>query len=337
MALPIEQDLQTAWQSLAGSAADEGWQVIGLGGHGGTPVHAGRHFPGNLEGLLLVFQGARLPGVQNLPRGHGFEVTPVRLGGALQDRTILALVREPAGSLEMFVTMAADLLAVLGRSEALTIQERSQAFLRRVATWQEFMRNPSGEILSAEAELGLIGELLTLELLLDAGVPATVAIDSWEGPADGLHDFVLGGGAIEVKSSAAGGGFIARIGSLDQLDDAVHAPLFLCCQRFSLDDAGETLFGHIDRLRTRLANSGAMQTFAVRLLHAGAHERHRDAYTRKLSLTSTNLFAVDDNIPRLTPSVVGPAIRRASYELDIDLVEATTLGLHEVLSKLDNN
>jgi hypothetical protein len=83
------------------------------------------------------------------------------------------------------------------------------------------------QALSPESEIGLVGELTLLRVIIDAGVPPVTAIESWVGPFDGVQDFNLGTGSLEVKATLSMTGFPAKIGSLEQLDDFVRQPLFL--------------------------------------------------------------------------------------------------------------
>src|SRR5699024_6198251 len=107
-------------------------------------------------------------------------------------------------------------------------------------SWQEFMRM-GREGLSADAELGLVGELCIMQEMIEQGVPLFTAVDAWQGPHDGLHDYLLAGGAIEVKSTLASEGFPVKIASLEQLDNSHSQPLFLAGLRFSVESTGMTL------------------------------------------------------------------------------------------------
>jgi hypothetical protein len=332
MATMIEAELPSTWRALSGADQNEGWRYIVIKKLGPCTLHAGRRFPGNEEALLVSFEGAKLPGPRQLPKARGFEVAHVALPTLSNETSTIGLIRESQGSLELFSMMAQDIVAVMERSASFTVQEMMQGFLRRVATWQEFMQRPGDQLLSSESELGLVGELLTLELLIEAGVQPLAAVEGWQGPEDGIHDFVLGSGAIEVKSSIATSGFPARIGSLDQLDDAIHKPLYLCGQRLTLDPDGATLPRHVARLRETLAESGALSRFEVRMLHAGFFDRHSDGYTRCFVTVDTKIFAVDAGFPRLTPARVGPEIRHAIYGIDLDLVAAPPVAISDVLN-----
>ena len=87
--------------------------------------------------------------------------------------------------------------------------------------------------LSQEAEVGLFGEMVVLKALLEAGVPVEVVLNAWQGPLDGLHDFLIGSGAIEVKTTLSTNGFPATVNSLEQLDESLQATTV--CRRGAAD------------------------------------------------------------------------------------------------------
>ena len=327
--------LHAAWRALSSAEKLEGWRFIALKEVGQCQLHAGRRFPGNEEALLVSFPGVRLPPSRQLPLARGFDVAKVTLPDGSSELVTIGLVREPAGSLELFETMAEDCVRILERSGRATVSEMLDQFLRRVVAWQEFMQRPKDGLLSAEQEVGLFGELRMLEQLLDAGADAKLTVEAWEGPVDGLQDFVLGPGAIEVKTSISTGGFPARIGSIEQLDDAFRQPLYLAAQRLTVTIDGDTLPAFIGRLRHRLSEAGGGELFDRLLLHAGYLDMHAESYVRGFASLQTRLLLIDGSFPRLTPSIVGPSIRRASYELDLDTVDAPLVELRHALVALE--
>lgn len=335
MALRSDEELKSVWRALSSAEELEGWRMIALRQVGPCHLHAARRFPGNEEALLAAFPGARLPPSRQLPVGRGFEVTHVKMPGDAGDAVTIGLVRDPAGSLELFETMAEDCIRVLDRSSRMTVATMMDQFLQRVVAWQEFMKRPRDGLLSPEQEVGLVGELLTLDQIVGSGVTAQACVQSWEGPIDGVHDFVLGPGAIEVKTSIAAAGFPARIGSLEQLEDAFRQPLYLASQRLAVVPEGETLPALVDRLRRLFAEAGGAELFDRRVMHAGYLDIHADSYSRTFVCVQTRLMHVDAAFPKLTPAIVGPAIRRASYEIDIDLVAIAGVSLHDALSALE--
>lgn len=63
--------------------------------------------------------------------------------------------------------------------------------------WRQLLRERAKQGLSPEERLGLFGELAVLERLVGLGLED---VTCWQGPLGGIHDFVLPGGYVEVKS-----------------------------------------------------------------------------------------------------------------------------------------
>jgi hypothetical protein len=229
--------------------------------------------------------------------------------------------------------MAADSLSVLA-----TVSDSAEAlrrFIGRIRAWQEFMQRGSDGILGPEEEVGLLGELVLLERMLTAGLPPLVAIRAWHGPVRGTHDFVLGPGAVEVKSTIATGTFPATISSLEQLDDSSVRPLFLAAVKFRLDDVGRTLAEQVEEVRAALlGEAGAVAAYDTRLLHAGYSSAAADRYLRRFANGSIRLLSVDVDFPRLVRGQVDPVIRKARYELDLDLIGRPSIPLEAALGQL---
>ena len=329
MALPINEELASAWRALAvGSHDGDGWRSIAISGLEGSRLQAGRRFPENREALLIGFVSVNTPPATVLPAAAGFRVERVS-----SDRPgdWLALIREEDGGIELFARMVTDVVATLAASATATHQRQMQLLLGRVRAWQQFMSRKKGA-LEPEAELGLAGELVCLEWLIDAGVDVHAAVESWRGPLDGLQDFELGSGAIEVKSTMSSNGFPATIMSLEQLDDSTRQPLFLFGCRFALAAEGLTLSDRVHALRLLLdGDPAAAARFESALLLASFVDAHAEHYTRRLIVSDSRFLRVDEDFPRLIAASVPAAIRRVRYELDLDAIGANVFSLEAVL------
>lgn len=329
------EELLAAWRALAGQIADEGWRTIPVALGGPCRLRAGRHFPGNEEALLVGFASGIVPPADQLPQGCGFLVSRADIEDEGASCWWIALRRQSAGSLDLFAMMVVDVVTTLvgltGGNDGRTIQ----VFLSRIRAWQEFMRGASDGVLSAEAEVGLFGELEFLRQLFTVGLPATVSIDAWKGPLDELQDFRLGTGAIEVKSTLSNRGFPAAIGSLEQLDDSLVHPLYLVGVRLGIGVAGITLPELISDIRDSLvAEPAALASFNTRLLHAGYFDQFAERYVRRFACVEIRLLPVCEGFPRLTRGSVAIAIRDARYEIDLDLVPDGDIGLLDSLRKM---
>ncbi len=270
---------------------------------------------------------------EKLPEGFGFHVTRVNSD---EDGLIwLALTRSPNGNLELFSAMVSDVLSAIVASGSGDQSRELHAFLGRIRAWQEFMRKGTLP-LSAENEVGLIGELTVLEKMLEIGMAPEAAISAWSGPLDGLRDFELGFGAIEVKTSVATAGLVAKIGSLEQLDDTNCKPIFLGAVKYALTESGQTLPEKISAIRLRLESDPiTLFEFDDRLLAAGYLPAHSPQYHRRFSLRDIAILEIVENFPRLIHGNVAPGIISARYEINLDPLLTNDIGLTTALKKLE--
>ncbi|MBF5005687.1 PD-(D/E)XK motif protein [Diaphorobacter caeni] len=331
MARPIE-DIERAWAYLDQPPADgKGWRSIQISPSDGILVHAGRKFPERTEAMLIRFNQNPLKPNGQLPDGAGFTIEVV----SQNDCCWLALSRREHAMPEFFLAMVEDIVQALS---SCTVSEESQAltiFLRRVKAWQEFMRKGQSA-LSAEAEIGLFGELLVLRRILDEGKDTELTLESWIGPLrDGIQDFHLGTGAIEVKSTLALNGFPAKIGSLEQLDDAVRKPLFVGGVRLRNTTSGMSLPTLIETLRNRFRKElPGSQLFEEKLVSVGYLDMHAERYTRLFEAVETRFILVGADFPRFTSGASKVGIVNARYEIDLDKAVGEACDLAEVLKRL---
>ena len=248
---------------------------------------------------------------------------------------MLALTRREGGSSELFAMMAEDLIGLVDSCSATEEDGVLQSFLERIRAWQDFMDRHRETVLSAEAEQGLFGELVVLERMIESGVPVTKLLDAWEGPRDGLQDFMLGGGGIEVKTTIAADGFVARVSSLDQLDENLRQPIFIAAVRLALHPSGMTILEMADAIRQRLRRKqSGLETFEIRLMQAGLVPVPAKHYRRRFLHASTTCLALHKDFPRLTRANVHTSIRTARYEIDLNIAGADDFGLKKALESL---
>lgn len=333
MARPSNEFL-LAWSSLTSADTDPGWQAIALPSAGLLQLRAGRRSPDNAEAVLVCFPSAKLVVADKLPEGQGFAVERADPDGS--GKLWLALTRKSAGSSELFASMVCDVVGALDDAVAVGSDEGKllRVFIGRVGAWQEFMRKGS-QALSPEAEIGLFGELTLLRALIEAGVPPTLAVESWVGPLDGIQDFELGTGALEVKTTLSAAGFPARIGSLEQLDDSTRQPLFVAGVRLRQTDGAQNLPGFIDSMRETIkGDAEAHRLLSERLLAAGYIDSHSDRYPRQFEHAGTRVVEVTSDFPRMTLGMVPAGIMKAMYEIDLDKARGENVGVERALKNL---
>ncbi|MCK6505276.1 PD-(D/E)XK motif protein [Myxococcota bacterium] len=336
MAPRSERDeLAEAWRALRGLADGPGWRTIPVCAGGPCRFFAGRQTPGDEEALLVDMGGVPVRAAVQLPQGRGFAVIPVVVEATAPSAWI-GISRRPGGSMDLFAAMAADIVQTLHGVTDVRPANLLGVLLDRIRAWQRFMDRGGDGVLGAEAEIGLLGELVLIGKLVDAGVAGLTVCEGWEGPRDGVQDFRWRSGAMEVKTSSAPlGSFPARIGSIDQLDDTNVQPLFLAAVRVTEVESGRTLPEWVAGVRERLVGQdAALGTFNDRVLQGGYSDAQADRYTRRFEVRDVRIFTVNQVFPRLTRSTVPGGITEARYQMDLDLVRVPATDLPTALSRI---
>lgn len=323
-----EEGLLRTWRALAQQEDSEEWRFVRLASVQRLSFEAGCNFPGSKEALVVSFDGSKSFDSSMLPQGRGFDVVKIEKQTAFSDRTAIGLVRSPEGSRDIFLLMVIDVIRSIESAAASSRVDLLDEFLLRVREWQDFMSRKN-RLLSLDAQIGLLGELHVLERLLDSRL-GSQAVQCWQGPLKAAQDFHIGAGSVEVKSTTSERGFIARISSIEQLDSE-RSPGFLCAIRFREAGEGSSLSETVLRLRDRLATSGSARMFDALLLVMGYLDEHAVSYSRRFIPSEIRGFPLDENLPRLSRSMLPAAIRSANYTLDLDAVQTSFVTCDQII------
>lgn len=249
------------------------------------------------------------------PEGLPFELQGLRLYVDHDEQgPLLLLALEDAEQRDLFTQLCADAIEAAGSDSDLALGR----FQARLNAWRAFLRE-SRSGLSREDTVGLIGELLVLERLLELS-PDLFA--TWLAPERALHDFVNAGHALEIKTSA-GASSRLRISTLDQLDDSGLRRLDLVHVRLLEDPDGRTLSGILDALATLLPDEASRQALANAVLRRGLNPDDDQArHGLRVSLRSLDVYTVDASFPRLLRADVPMAVADATYALELRALAA---------------
>jgi hypothetical protein len=331
MILPFEQQISTSWKALSKINNQTGWVSIPIYNCSNWSIAAGYNLTSYEQAIFFKINYSKSYFNKfKLPMTQGFKVQQ------LKDEvgTGIALIRQVEGDLDLFTKIAVDVCNTIIQHQSLSDNKSVSVILNRINAWLSFMTKGS-EILSQEEELGLVGELETLYSLISLNIPINEVLNSWKGPLDGLKDFEIGNGAIEIKSTLSNKGFIGKINSLEQLDDSEKSPLFLNGYRFSIDSLGKTLTERINLVREQLNDYPAeLSRFNNLLLRIGYLESEKENYIRKFKTENVFFWLVDENFPRLVPGNIAVNIRQAKYEIDLTPFLHQSIDLNLVLQKL---
>ena len=218
-------------------------------------------------------------------------------------------------------------LVVDGHAMLMAVADRIQldgiepivALEQTLATWQSILATRVR--MNLQAEVGLLGELLVVQALLET---ATAAAAAWRGGLGEEHDFGLADADVETKTTT---GEQRRhwIHGLGQLVPTGETPLWLLS--LQLTRAGEGEGGRLPELidDVRSLVSGHDRTIIDQnIASAGWSEDQRDLVTDRWRLRTPPIaFHVGGDFPRLTPDLLGAAsidiapLRQVAYEIEL--------------------
>lgn len=170
-----------------------------------------------------------------------------------------------------------------------------------------------------EVVLGLVGELLVLNELLDRSPEAWRA---WMGPQGGRHDFRAGNLAFEVKSTRSASNSLVAIQSLDQLNEPLDGRLYLV--RLTLESAAGGQLNVSDLYNRAMLRCSEPEKLKELLLELDCLDPDSPEWNYlSFSFEGEEVFEVDDEFPRLTEDcfvgfTIPQGIQNVSYEIDLN-------------------
>ena len=191
-----------------------------------------------------------------------------------------------------------------------------------------------GGALSIEALTGLLGELLTLDDLLET---APTAWRAWAGPAGGRHDFRVGPTAVECKTSrrSAGGG--VTISSVDQLDPPAGGTLVLRAMVVEPDTGGNLSVGMLAR---RVLEKASEPGLLRETLERAGWSADAPEMEMSFSLFHDDWYRVIEGFPRIVPASFAhglPAgITGVTYTIHLSAAESFRMPSPESVAVLES-
>ncbi|TWB45552.1 putative PD-(D/E)XK family protein DUF4420 [Rhizobium sp. ERR 922] len=256
-----------------------------------------------------------------------FETAGLRLSRAADPAgPLLVLSLEEPSRRDLFAEMCSDCVRSVLRWEDEGETELVTVFAARLAAWRAFLRDQvSG--LSRNEMVGLIGELFVLDRLLDVNAKAVAA---WKSPDDGLHDFVLSGHGLEIKT-ALGPTRQIHISTLDQLDNSGLASLHIAHVRLVDSVAGSTLGEIATRIEQRLNGERARSAFRNALLRRGLLPCGDIEVGPRVTCAGIDAYTVSNGFPRLLRSDVPLGIAEATYQVEVRALVGFAVDIATVL------
>lgn len=263
--------------------------------------------------VALVLRLAELPQpVPDLPRLKNLKVRFQTLPGG----PIFYIRLKDKAQLELFETLCRDVIAAGEQAESgIEALERS---IGRTFRWHYLLRGRKPEVLSEEAQKGLIGEIEILKLLI-ATLGAKSALSAWTGPSGAPKDFELKADCIEVKARRGASQPFVKITSEHQLADVPDHRLWLAI--LAVDKVqpphGRTLADRVAEVTDILERTepSAVLDWELHLADAGYDALH-DYSAWRWIVADPRFHAVTGDFPRIA-APVPLGVSGATYALAV--------------------
>ncbi len=199
--------------------------------------------------------------------------------------------------------------------------EECYNYLRdRFMLWIKGLGIKNDKILERKDIMGLIGELLHLRDYMIPNYNLPIALESWTGPDMTHKDFTTQDSWYELKTVEAGKNTV-KISSMEQLDSSIPGRLVI----YKLEQVAppangitlNALVEEINAMLTRLEWKIQFEDKLQKLHYVSRPEYDNFVFTLSDCLT----YDVNDDFPRLRKQAIPEAIVKASYELDIPMLQ----------------
>lgn len=282
--------------------------------------------------VALVLQLSKLPEpMPDLPNLRNLEIRFQTLPGG----PILYIRLKDNAQLELFETLCRDVIDVVGHADTET--EALERAIGRTFRWHYLLRGGKAEVLTEEAQKGLIGEIEILKLLITHLGPKS-ALAAWMGPSGAPKDFELKADCIEVKARRGASQPFVKITNEYQLADVPNRRLWLAV--LAVDKVqpphGKTLTEYVSEVKELIERSepSAILDLDFLLGDAGYDAMH-DYSAWRWIFSAPEFHSVSEGFPRVTaPMPLG--VTAVSYSLALSACTPFQTDWEYVLNKLLN-
>lgn len=267
--------------------------------------------------------------VPDLPKLKNLEIRFQTLPGG----PILYIRLKDSGQMELFETLCRDVMAAgeLAETEA----EALERAIGRTFRWHYLLRGGKLEVLSEEAQKGLIGEIEVLKLLI-ANLGPKPALTAWTGPSGAPKDFELKTDCIEVKARRGASQPFVKITNEHQLADVPDRRLWLAI--LAVDKVqqphGKTLTEYVADVTNLLERTepSAIMDWDLHLADVGYDVLH-DYSAWRWIVSVPDFHAISEGFPRIS-APVPLGVSAVSYALALSACTPFRTDWSDVQAKL---
>jgi hypothetical protein len=265
------------------------------------PVFLATDFKKETRLLYIKIDSAQEIEIDKLPRFRGLEISTVITSlGEFDNQEFIKFTQSIPNIDNIFELVISDICDKI--IQVLNKNNLNTTLTKILNEWKVFFEKQENEILSIEAQKGLVGELYFLKDYVFQKYSLTESLIYWTGSESTNHDFQIFNKAVEVKTTSSKQHKKFIISSEKQLDstglDNLYLSLFTLNLHSNMPD--RTLPALIREIYSHIEND-PVATFYMQLkvTKYGYNERDAEKYKLGFSLNTMKFFEVSPGFPRL--------------------------------------
>lgn len=271
---------------------------------------------------LFILKGIGNNWQKKLPTLAGIDV---QLGRDSPEQQRLTLQLSDNEMVSLFRALTRDLMQATADLYTGSSDLAANRIVVRLERWQAMLRKSRENLLTRQAIIGLIGELLFIRDVLTPTIGIDKAVQAWRGPHDEEQDFAYGDMLFEVKTQLSSADQYLQVNSEAQLDNSsgqivVNHKTLVASD--SNDSHALTLNQIVDELRAECSSATlrATENLEVALLNIGY--KNREEYDEHhWRPARSRFFEVLDTFPRFVPASIPPGISRLRYRVSLGAID----------------
>ena len=288
----------------------------------GREILLGKRHQGHLIALFPNVNNKYVIPGETIKLSNGFQISMQTLMDPKSKEDLPFIELSNVGSIDviLFGAFLDELFKSIEEENGLLLEEIKNLLEK----WKNLLSLDTEKVMSLGSVIGLFGELLLLDHLVNGKKIAT--LDNWVGPSGNRHDFEFLQHSIEVKSTTVKNGNDIQLNGVTQLESYPGKTVTILRIKLEIEPNGVSLPQLIKKIMQ--ANSINLEKFKEKLLKVGYRSDKEDHY-RKLCFQPIEfqIIPVDSKFPRITAESlldIDPAARIRDVEYVVNVTGLET-------------
>jgi hypothetical protein len=296
----------------------------------GREILLGKRHQGHLIALFPNVNSKHVTPTETVKLSNGFQMSMQKLIDPKTKKDLEFIELGNVGNID--ITLFGAFLDELLKS----IEDGKESVVENIKNllekWKNMLSLDTEKVMSLKSVIGLFGELLILDYLVNVKKIAT--LDNWVGPNGNRHDFEFLQHSIEVKSTTVKNGNEIHVSGVTQLEPYPGKTVAILRIKLEIEPNGVSLPQLIEKIAA--GNSISLGKLTEKLLKVG-YQSDKEHHYKDLCFQAIEfqVIPVDSKFPRITANSLldidrGARIKDVEYVINVSGLETqreTTLDL----------